>query len=434
MTGKAEMNGVGLTLNDLFSGTVTFVPCLVAGAEIVTATTPIVFGAGEGEGLINALDGGGDGTLADGETIGVWLVAEVTGPDGVPVTVERTLLDRVGFTVRATGVVDLAGLPPLEFITGLNGEQTVPELAGLTLITVDVARLPSLYAMRDVQSADLFGQLHLFGPSYASLRSSLAFEHLLAAGFDSYPSGPNLTSFSVRLVDPAVEESGLEIATDLLIQHPSIVSIGDGASDSSVVSPYIVSGVLNQVAEQVLLEQLVDTSSDSGSNMVRPTVGIIFQKAEEAGVEITAISTVDELAQLTHSDEVLARIQAALDLGMIVVVPEAPVTVDGADVSGWWLIDPATGQIRDQVEDGRGYAGGRVNPGHFLVSAQAVGYGRLLANVRAWAAPYAALGRCLGIVVAAAVNASDYTSTGNVVNSAIETFKNVNPADAKGCF
>ncbi len=432
MTRPSDMAGVGVTINDLFSGTVTFQPCLIAGPDTVTATASIVFGAGEGSGVIGALGDASGASLQDGETVGVWLVAEVVSPDSAPIVVERTLLDRAGFAARASGVIDLSAIAPLAFVPDQKGQQTIPELAGLTLIAVDVARLPSLFAVRDALSADLFGQLHLFGPSIATLRNSLQFEHGLASGYDSIPAGPNLIAFTVSQVDPADEQSGLDVTADLLVQNQRIIALGDMASPLDDLAPYLVTGALNQIAEQTLMEPLVTSGDGSAANLVRPTIGAILEEAKRAGVTLTAVTTADQLAGLTHSEDALARIRAALDQGLIVVVPEAAVTIGDVPVSGWWLIDPVSGRTWDQTESGRGFAGGRIVHRSSLARAD-VSYAQLLTNIRVWAAPYAALGRCIGIVIAAAVTVSDYTSTGNVVNSAIETFKNVNPSDAKNC-
>lgn len=434
MTGRSDMAGVGTTINDLFSGTVTFQPCLIAGSDTVTASTSIVFGAGEGSGAIGALDDTSGAGLKDGETIGVWLTAEVVSPDSPPLFAERTLLDRVGFAGRANGVIDLSSIVPLTFVPDQKGQQTIPELAGLTLITVDVARLPSLYAVRDALSVDLFGQLHLFGPAIATLRNVLLFEHGLTSGYDSVPAGPNLVAFTVTLVDPANEQSGLDVTADVLVQNPRIVALGDARAPLNGPPPYLVTGALTQIAEQVLMEPLVASGDGSEANLVRPTVGAIFEEATRTGVGLTALTSADEVDGLSHSEDALARIRAALEQGIVVVVPEKAVTIDDEPVSGWWLIDLLTGRTWDQTESGQGFAGGRILHRSVLPSAQATGYGRLLANVRAWAGPYTVLGRCIAIVVAAAVNASDYTSTGNVVNSGIETFKNVNPKDLKDCF
>jgi len=35
------------------------------------------------------------------------------------------------------------------------------------------------------------------------------------------------------------------------------------------------------------------------------------------------------------------------------LVPRRPVTIGATALLGWWMIDPATGQLRDQLEDGR---------------------------------------------------------------------------------
>ncbi|MBA2248413.1 MAG: transglutaminase family protein [Chloroflexia bacterium] len=433
MTGESEWEGFGLSINNAISGSVSFLPCLVAGEDVVTANQPMIFGAGEDSGIIAALDDTTDDEFRDGETIGVWLIAEVTSPDSPPLHVERTLVDRVGYAARARGDIDLSAVAPIRLVSDQNGKATVPGLAGLRLITVDVARLPSMYAIRDAFNADLFGQLHLLGPSFCTLRNALVLAHGKSFGFDSYPSSPNLTMFSVSLIDPAVEQTGMEITADLLVQHPAVVALGN-VTDRDVASSHIVAGVISQVAEQVLLESLVATASGTGSSLVKPTVGSIFQEARRAGIDYVALSSMDTIPGSSHSENASSRMTAALEQGLVVVVPEEAVTIGDETISGWWLIDPATGRTWDQIEDGRGFAGGQVTAVPRLLSADAPGYGVLVNNIRAWAVPYTILGRCIAVVVAAAVSVSDYTSTGNVVNSGIETFKNVNPSDLKGCF
>jgi hypothetical protein len=46
----------------------------------------------------------------------------------------------------------------------------------------------------------------------------------------------------------------------------------------------------------------------------------------------------------------------ALAAGWIVIVPERSVELDGVARSGWWLIDPATGWTRDELDTGKGSA------------------------------------------------------------------------------
>jgi hypothetical protein len=43
-----------------------------------------------------------------------------------------------------------------------------------------------------------------------------------------------------------------------------------------------------------------------------------------------------------------------LQAGHVVVVPERPVTFGGIERTGWWRIDPDTGWIADEMDDGSG--------------------------------------------------------------------------------
>jgi hypothetical protein len=83
----------------------------------------------------------------------------------------------------------------------------------------------------------------------------------------------------------------------------------------------------------------------------------------------------------------------------------------------------------DEAENGMGFAGGTVRR-HALV----IDYSRLLAMLRSWGVPYAALGRCMAIVISQAVMASDYSGSGGGVDAFIETFKNLDPQATKDCF
>ena len=78
-------------------------------------------------------------------------------------------------------------------------------------------------------------------------------------------------------------------------------------------------------------------------------------------------------------------VQAALDAGLIVIIPDKAVQLGGRDRIGWWLVDPATGQTRDQMDDGRG--------------STMTEYAFLLIKVAACIVMFAALGTALGSVM-----------------------------------
>jgi hypothetical protein len=50
----------------------------------------------------------------------------------------------------------------------------------------------------------------------------------------------------------------------------------------------------------------------------------------------------------------LSRIEQRIAEGAYVLAPAAPVELNGARRAGWWLIDGATGYVRDELDNGTG--------------------------------------------------------------------------------
>lgn len=433
MTEAPVFAGTGIAINEMFTGTVSFLPCLMTTEEFFVAGTPLVFGAGEGAGLLGALGESSEGALEDGETVGVWLVVDVMSPGKAPVTVERAILDRIGPVARSANPETLTPATPVHITRDENGEQTIPELAGLTILTVDVARLPSGYGYQDAIGAELFGELHLLGPSVTVLANSLVSTYGLDAGFFAYPATPNVTSFSFALTDPANPDSPVDVTADLLVQDPAVVAVGTGASDSSDSFPFLAAGAFRQAAEHVLVEPMVDDPVTSPGAQALASVSTVFSAAIERGIPIIAITDPSSGIDESHSGEARMRMRDALEEGLVVVVPEQAVMLDDHLVSAWWLVDPATGHTWDQVEDGKGFAGGTHSRVHLALSPVGEQVPPVR-NVISWRTRFVRLGRCLAVIAAAAVRASDYTGAGTVVGAGIETFKNLDPDGFKGCF
>jgi len=86
-------------------------------------------------------------------------------------------------------------------------------------------------------------------------------------------------------------------------------------------------------------------------------VGRVFEEADRQGVEVLTILP-DETAggrlPANVSPEIVSLLQMAGAAGLIVIVPERPVDLDGTPAIGWWLVDPVTGTVRDQFETGQG--------------------------------------------------------------------------------
>ena len=429
-----DFNGVGLTINQAFSGNSSFIPCLAVGNTVSYATTPVVVGAtGDSSvsGVLNSAAATPAGVAADGELVGLWLNVDVISPGSDPVSIERALLDRVGFVARNAASIDWSKLAPVHLVQNVDtGRQVIAELSSLTLLAFESSIVPGTVTAANASAIENFGALHLIGPSFASYRHALGTVLEQSNGSRSFVSSPNVVAFSIGRDDPSVADGPVSMTMDILHRQPTVVATGKPKSGD--VHPLVRAGVLDQVAEQVLLDPVLRGAT--APDMSALSVGAVFAEAKKKGVAFAVVNDAASLGRVTVSPEAEIRISKALETGLVAIVPEQPVEIGGQAVSAWWLVDPATGRTRDETEQGRGFASGGVPGTTMPARFAAPEYGLLLARIRTWAGPYAILGRCLAIVAAAAANASDYSGTSDAVSAFIETFKNVDPNAAKGCF
>lgn len=432
---SGDFQGVGLTINQTFSGNASFIPCLAVGSQVSYATTPVVVGAAGEPSISSVLSSAGatpTGGAADGELVGLWLNVEITSPGSDPVAIERALLDRIGFVARNAGSIDWSKLTPVHLVKNVDtGLQVIAELSSLTLLAFESSIVPGSVVVANASAIENFGALYLIGPSFASYRHALGTALEQPNGSRSFVSSPNLVAFSIGRDDPSVADGPVSMTMDILHRQPTVIATGEPKSEG--VHPLVRAGVLDQVAEQVLLDPVLRGASEP--DMSALSVGTVFAEAAKNGVPFAVVTDAASLGRVTVSAEAVIRVTKALEKGLVVIVPEQPVEIAGKAVSAWWLVNPTTGRTRDETEQGRGFASGGV-PGHYVPArfTAVVDYGLLLTRIRLWAGPYAILGRCLAIVAAVAANASDYSGTSDAVSAFIETFKNVDPNSGKGCF
>ena len=293
---------------------------------------------------------------ADGETVAVWLVVEIASPDAAPIVVERALLDRLPATDRATGIFIPESVTPITVATNLMGEEVLHEFTALTIVQVECAGIPSQHIVAKLQNQLMFGPLEALGPGLAAIRNGLGLDMETGAGVWSYPSGPNVTAFTFQAVAPDTAEGELMISADILHrQRASIPLANETVSDT--VHPLVLSGVLNAVAEEILLAPGTRGETGEASAIApQPSIGAIFRHAVDTGVGIVVVSTIEDLTSVSIDPASAALISAAIQNGAIVVVPEQPVDLDGAPFTGWWIVDPLTGRTWDQLQNGRGSA------------------------------------------------------------------------------
>jgi hypothetical protein len=169
-------------------------------------------------------------------------------------------------------------------------------------------------------------------------------------GYRFYPDAPNVTA--VTLIPTAVATNSATMAATIDIISRSAAAVPVSAKPA--LHPFVAAGVLAHLAERTLAEggagQLPDVPP-----MTSVGVGRVFAEAANEGVPIRALAPNSAVpADLQVSDLARIEIDAALQAGYAVIVPAREVTLNGAQVIGWWRIDPRTGAAVDQMEGGKG--------------------------------------------------------------------------------
>jgi len=350
MASADELTDLGASITQLVSGQKTIYPSIFAGGTTVDATSPLVFATD----AANASDPFGEvaGGITDGETVAIWLVVEIASPGGAPITVERALLDRMTPEDRASGTFAPEAIGPVSIVPTGIGDDTPDQLNTLTVIHVDVARIPPWGEFARYFQDEVFGALGLLGPTLSGFRDALGIREESGIGSWSYPSAPNLTAFHVSVPQSGSEPEPARISVDLLHRARTALPLA-GASATSDVHPLVLSGVLDAVAEQLLLAPETRGELPDGATFTAgPSVAGIVAAADAAGVEVVAVSSPADLAAIDVDAVGASRLTTALDAGKIVICPVQPVEIDGAPALGWWIVDPASGHTTDLLQDG----------------------------------------------------------------------------------
>jgi hypothetical protein len=156
----------------------------------------------------------------------------------------------------------------------------------------------------------------------------------------------------------------LSVRPSLDIWHRAFGTMPDSAT-SATTSPGVVAGVISHVAERLAAGE---ANAPDGAPAVA-SVGAIFDEARRLAVPLRVLKTPGDASALPYSPDALARLTAALESGHIAVAPERPIEFVGAPRAGWWLVDPTSGAVADQLDTGGGQAGEYVQTNAVPVTA-----------------------------------------------------------------
>lgn len=274
-----------------------------------------------------------------------WIEITQISPGGKEVTHVRRAFDRIGAENRAAGRAVVTDPTPLA------------ELAKSLLTTTTIVVLPNRYnaayyldryaervlqeialvehAASDPESftvpVDLINQL----TAAEDLILNSAFEegHALNEDVISYRPAAAVALYQQGLVPGRAEETLFE-RVDMLAA-PRRTLVVQGAGVALAPDKAIREGVWETIAERAPLrfQQGVEFNTM-----------VALRQAQARGIPLQVLSPddIERVASLSHTTETKNNLTAALTAGYVVVVPAASVS-DGQR-TGWWRIDPLSGE------------------------------------------------------------------------------------------
>lgn len=305
---------------------------------------------------------------------GLFLEIDIVDPSGSVETLNRTIADRIGSTVRENG-------GPIEVNLG-SGTATLVNEVDLTTISISSSRTSSTSLERlNAQVASLRQELLDVGAEYApdrldvqaqlailGLDSLAAFARSRLAEYEfqsdaftadfatlalvkAYLDSPRVSIFSGTLRQGAAGEAALEFGIDLRKDDLRAIAYPGQNVDIKIAFE------LNRGASNNALELLVlGTPPATSDGQVNTTINTatILQAAEAQGISVVAFdgSQLAEIDTLLISQQAKNRMREALGAGKIVVTPTIAVEIDGIAQIGWYEIDTTTGRSIGVLEDG----------------------------------------------------------------------------------
>jgi hypothetical protein len=307
-----------------------------------------------GGGALGALSGDGASGAPEGDTLGEWLEIDLKSPQSER-RIVREIFDRVGSAQRQLATVDPAAVAPVDLVEDGPAAGTYLPLTAVWSIGVVSGMVPAAYFGEAPQSGDQLADLSRIVHTYYYGRDVVSQSRTPTTGFRAYRDEPNVTAF-VMAKTAATAGAVTETATFDILHRGSAVRPLAGGFRPAGAHPLLTEGVLAHVIERAMVEVSAVMPAELGLPPGSSTgVGRVFEEAARQGIATAVLRPGEaDSARLTISEGARALIAAALEAGLVVIVPERPVALDGEERIGWWLVDPATGATEDQMDDGRG--------------------------------------------------------------------------------
>jgi len=349
----AGRSGLGLGAAGAPQGGDRWAPALSIGGDLEVGR-PVAFGdAGETSGFFDALGGGRSSAF-----VAEWLEFEVLRPDGRRDVTRRTLVDRATAAWRASKDHPQAALQALARDgQGLLGPRAIRNiwfsagphnLRGYADVIRDLSAAvpgePDPKALLDVQL------LPLAASNFAALVWA---DHATVPAVNDLPQ-VRLYSDSPRIIIVSVTPDAKGgVVEEYDLRRDWLCGLArDASADGLVVDRKVWFAALEGALEHEAVARDLAVAGNDASTVVS-TSGLLTP----AGVVVLGPSDLERLSQMTGDPEKVARLDATIRGGHLLVVPRAGLATGSA---GWWEVAP-NGDARAVVGNDLNMSKGGIN-------------------------------------------------------------------------
>ncbi len=308
------------------------------------------------EQAIGALDGIGadsDETTNPDDFITLtahWIEYTLIAPNGFEVTHRRYALDRIGAENRANQdatIIDPTPLP--DAAQAILTTNTVMVLSNHNNVAYNLDR----YAQRMLQEIALMTD-DAQVPSLETLQAIMPWEdvvlnsafedgHSFAENSISYRPSATVAVYQEGIV-PSQAQTTLFERVDVVANPRRVFTVAAGEVAPSIPQA-IRAGVWETHAEGAPMRL-------QAGEWFNTMIAIRTAQAAGIGMRVLNSADLDTLATLSHSAETKANLRQQLEAGYAIIIPESATSSQ----SGWWRVDPATGETLGMTTGNYGQA------------------------------------------------------------------------------
>lgn len=295
--------------------------------------------------------------LASQILTGLFLNVTLSGPGSTAETFTRTLVDRIGYAARqglsnpenisvgpsSTPVITPFDLTTLNILPGLQSAaaaQLEAVRANQETASVNAETSPTQVSQIQALTSIAGYALANFAVCSDQETANLASGFSVAAYFDT----PRVTAFSSQL---SINDNQSSVSYSLDLMHDTIGALATPGQDTQAARAFATArGMFDS-----FLEATVFPPSTGMQNL---SAAMIVLQSMEEGIPLVALteSNLSILQSLNLPADAIARITANVQTGLTVIVPTQALIVDGARTTAWFDLDPSTGEMIAEGEDG----------------------------------------------------------------------------------